>query len=130
MGSRSLTGPPTRLCTLAQLIFVLHRVYERQEPSSTFYSDQTKQSLLTRLDKLEKEVRGELSRQGFEDQRVAVERVLNMRFEGTDTALMVLPNQDEGEGTDYEGAFKRVYKNEFGFLLETKSVIVDDLKVK
>jgi N-methylhydantoinase A/oxoprolinase/acetone carboxylase beta subunit len=56
--------------------------------------------------------------------------MLNMRFEGTDTALMVLPNAGDGDGEeDFEAAFKRVYKSEFGFLLETKSIIVDDIKV-
>jgi len=56
--------------------------------------------------------------------------MLNMRFEGTDTALMVLPHHDDGDGTeDFEAAFKRVYKTEFGFLLDTKSIIVDDVKV-
>lgn len=53
-----------------------------------------------------------------------------MRFEGTDTSLMVLPHADDGTGDeDFEAAFKRVYKSEFGFLLETKTVIVDDIKV-
>ena len=51
-----------------------------------------------------------------------------MRFDGTDTALMVLPKPEENE--DFEAAFKRVYKSEFGFLLETKSIIVDDIKVR
>ena len=56
--------------------------------------------------------------------------MLNMRFEGTDTALMVLPNEKDGDGNeDFEAAFKRVYKAEFGFLLETKTIIVDDIKV-
>jgi 5-oxoprolinase (ATP-hydrolysing) len=56
--------------------------------------------------------------------------MLNMRFEGTDTALMVLPNENDGDGAeDFEAAFKRVYKAEFGFLLDTKSIIVDDVKV-
>lgn len=56
--------------------------------------------------------------------------MLNMRFEGTDTALMVLPNENDGDGTeDFEAAFRRVYKAEFGFLLDTKSIIVDDVKV-
>ena len=65
-----------------------------------------------------------------------VERMLNMRFDGTDTALMILPNPDERiEGDGQEGgedflkAFKRTYKSEFGFLLEGKTVIVDDIKV-
>ena len=57
---------------------------------------------------------------------------MNMRFEGTDTALMVLPQPKEKGGDeleDYMDAFKRVYKTEFGFVLEGKGVIVDDIKV-
>lgn len=55
--------------------------------------------------------------------------MLNMRFNGTDTALMVLPTEKDGEGEDFETAFMRVYKAEFGFLLDTKRIIVDDVKV-
>lgn len=107
------------------------RAYELQEPSSTFYSAQTRQQLIVRLDKLASDVKTELKRQGFEGDRVRVERMLNMRFDGTDTALMVLPNESDGDGTeDFEAAFRRVYKAEFGFLLDTKSIIVDDVKVR
>ncbi|KAJ3717870.1 5-oxoprolinase [Lentinula raphanica] len=111
------------------------RAYEVQEPSSTFYNPQNYPSLVSRLDKKEAEVREELKRQGFEGSRVHVERMLNMRFEGTDTSLMVLPDPNEkveGEDgkEDFLKAFKRVYKAEFGFLLEGKTVIVDDIKVR
>lgn len=106
-------------------------MYERQEPSSTFYTEQNKPSLISRLDKLEGDVRDELRGQGFEESRIHVERALNMRFEGTDTALMVLPEKADGNGKeDFEAAFKRVYMAEFGFLLETKAIIVDDIKVR
>ena len=106
-------------------------MYERQEPSSTFYTEQYKPSLISRLDKLEGDVRDELRGQGFEESRIHVERALNMRFEGTDTALMVLPEKADGSGKeDFEAAFKRVYMAEFGFLLETKAIIVDDIKVR
>lgn len=106
------------------------RVYELQEPSSASFTPQNKPPLISRLDKLESDVRAELRRQGFEGERVHVERMLNMRFEGTDTALMVLPTEADGDGNeDFEAAFKRAYMSEFGFLLETKSVTVDDLKV-
>lgn len=75
-------------------------------------------------------MREELRRQGFDGEHVTTERLLNMRFEGTDTALMVLPSEQDGDGQeDFEAAFKRVYKTEFGFLLETKTIIVDDIKV-
>ncbi|KAG1745101.1 Hydantoinase/oxoprolinase-domain-containing protein [Suillus paluster] len=107
------------------------RAYELQEPSSAFYSAQTRQYLIARLDKLTGDVKAELKRQGFEGDRVSVERMLNMRFEGTDTALMILPNKNDGDSIeDFEAAFKRVYKAEFGFLLDTKSIIVDDVKVR
>ncbi|KIJ95613.1 hypothetical protein K443DRAFT_322374 [Laccaria amethystina LaAM-08-1] len=106
------------------------RAYEVQEPCSTFYTPQNKPTLLSRLDRMTADVRSELRKQGFEEHRIHVERMLNMRFEGTDTALMVLPHAEDGEGDeDFESAFKRVYKAEFGFLLE-KSVIVDDIKVR
>ncbi|KAH9931741.1 5-oxoprolinase [Amylocystis lapponica] len=107
------------------------RAFELQEPSSTFYTAANRGTLKARLDRLDAEVRAELARQGFEGEHVHTERMLNMRFEGTDTALMVLPDGKDGDGLeDFEAAFKRVYKAEFGFLLETKTVIVDDVKVR
>ncbi|THG92981.1 hypothetical protein EW026_g8117, partial [Hermanssonia centrifuga] len=106
------------------------RAFELQEPSSAFYTAEHRSSLILRLDKLDAEVRAELGQQGFEGEHVHTERMLNMRFEGTDTALMVLPTGADGDGQeDFEAAFKRAYKAEFGFLLETKTVIVDDVKV-
>ncbi|RPD56857.1 5-oxoprolinase [Lentinus tigrinus ALCF2SS1-7] len=107
------------------------RAYELQEPSSTFYTADNRQILRARLDKLDAQVREELKLQGFEGSRVHTERMLNMRFDGTDTALMVLPHPDDGDGNeDFEAAFRRVYMAEFGFLLDTKSIIVDDVKVR
>lgn len=55
-----------------------------------------------------------------------------MRFKGTDTALMVVPSDDErGEDgkEDFDKAFNRIYKSEFGFLLDTTAITVDDIKV-
>lgn len=104
------------------------RAFERQEPSSTAYTPESKSGLLKRLDKLEADVRAELKRQGFQGARVRVERLLNMRFDGTDTALMVLSSPSDGE--DFMAAFRKAYQEEFGFLLDTKNVIVDDIKVR
>jgi 5-oxoprolinase (ATP-hydrolysing) len=104
--------------------------YELQEPSSTFYSPSTRPTLTSRLNTLTSNVRSELQRQGFTPNRIKTERMLNMRFEGTDTSLMVLPQDTDGDGEeDFEAAFRRVYKAEFGFLLEGQSVSVDDIKV-
>ncbi|KAF8581969.1 5-oxoprolinase [Ramaria rubella] len=105
------------------------RAYELQEPSSALYNESTKPGLISRLDTLTTNVVSELKRQGFKDARVRTERMLNMRFEGTDTALMVLCEGAELDTEDFETAFKREYKKEFGFLLETK-MVVDDIKVR
>ena len=51
-----------------------------------------------------------------------------MRFDGTDTAIMVLEKEGQGESS-FEGEFKKQYKAEFGFLLEEKNIIIDDAKV-
>lgn len=52
-----------------------------------------------------------------------------MRFDGTDTALMVVPVLGPQNEEDFESAFKKEYKTQFGFLLDTKNIIVDDIKV-
>ena len=53
-----------------------------------------------------------------------------MRFDGTDRVLMVVLNERDGDGENFEAACKRIYKTEFGFLLDTKSIILDDIKVR
>jgi 5-oxoprolinase (ATP-hydrolysing) len=67
------------------LLMCSYSAYELQEPSSTFYTPQNRDGLLSRLDRLTKQVRAELEREGFEDKRIRIERMLNMRFEGTTT---------------------------------------------
>ena len=57
-----------------------------------------------------------------------------MRFDGTDTSLMILPEEqhlgmEKGEEDDYLSAFRTSYKEQFGFLLDSKKIIVDDVKV-
>ncbi|OCF73945.1 cytoplasmic protein [Kwoniella mangroviensis CBS 8886] len=103
------------------------RVYEQQEPASDTYNSATQSSLASRLDELAKKVQNVLKDSGFEASKIQVERLLNMRFDGSDTSLMVLETAP-GKG-DFEEEFKRAYKEEFGFLLN-KNIIVDDVKVR
>jgi 5-oxoprolinase (ATP-hydrolysing) len=103
-------------------------VYEIQEPASTFYTSENVPTLSSRLDTLTDATRKELEKQGFPSERIRIERMLNMRFNGTDTGLMVLPEASENE--DYLSAFRRAYKAEFGFLLDEARVVVDDIKVR
>jgi 5-oxoprolinase (ATP-hydrolysing) len=104
------------------------RVYELQEPSSATYTNSSRSSLIARLDSMQEKVIKVLHDQGFGEDKIQAERYMNMRFDGTDTSIMVLDPSDGSH--DFEGAFKRQHKEEFGFLLEEKGIIVDDLKVR
>lgn len=127
MGSLSQTGKYLS-CYRWCCIYELSRAFERQEPSSERWSDESKPRIIKRLDALTDEVRNSLEKQGFKGDRVRVERLLNMRFDGTDTSLMAL-EPDDGS-SDFEKTFKAAYKQEFGFLLESKNIIIDDIKVR
>ncbi|KAG8830784.1 hypothetical protein FRB91_006426 [Serendipita sp. 411] len=104
------------------------RIYELQEPSSAQYTNESHSSLIRRLDSMEEKARAALRDQGFPDDRIQAERYLNMRFDGTDTSLMILGPSDGSH--DFEAAFKNQHKEEFGFLLEGKTIMVDDFKVR
>ncbi|GHJ88736.1 hypothetical protein NliqN6_5138 [Naganishia liquefaciens] len=101
------------------------RVFETQEPSSYVFGQESLPTLSRQLDKLSDTVRKELVRQGFTDDRIHLDRRLNMRFDGTDTALLISSAQD----ADFDQAFKQAYQQEFGFLLESR-IMVDDVNVK
>lgn len=100
------------------------RVYELQEPAADVYT-KSRDTLLARLDKLGERVSTVLQDAGFEPKRIRLERLLNMRFDGTDTSLLILGGEDD----DFEEVFKRTYLGEFGFLLN-KDIIVDDIKIR
>ncbi|KAH8921790.1 5-oxoprolinase [Atractiella rhizophila] len=102
------------------------RVFEKQEPSSEIYSEESKPRIQSRIDHLSKQVERELGRQGFKEERIATEIYLNLRYEGTDTALMTLAPRDD----DFVKEFEKVYKQEFGFVLEGKPIVVDDVRVR
>ncbi|KAF8327936.1 5-oxoprolinase [Cantharellus anzutake] len=112
------------------------RAYELQEPSAIVFGDANVTSLKARLDDLSNQVLAALEKQGFTGKRVRVERMLNMRFDGTDTAVMVPqnaegPNEIEiGREEDFGEKFNKMYKDQFGFVLEGKDIIVDDIKVR
>ncbi|KAJ9093804.1 hypothetical protein QFC19_008181 [Naganishia cerealis] len=102
------------------------RVYETQEPSAYVFGQDTLPTITKQLDKLSATVERELARQGFPQDRIHLARRLNMRFDGTDTALLInAADSDAG----FEDEFKKTYQQEFGFLLDSR-VMVDDINVK
>lgn len=121
------------------------RVVEKQEPSSEKFSKDSEPRLLKKLDGLTEDAKKALKSQGFADKRIKVEKYLNLRcvppssdwscpayaarrYDGTDTALMIL--QEDVKDFDYASAFEKSYKQEFGFVLSDRDLIVDDVRVR
>ncbi|GAA5930773.1 hypothetical protein JCM1841_006413 [Sporobolomyces salmonicolor] len=83
---------------------------------------------LDRFDRMSTEVRKEVERQGFEEGTIEVECYLNMRYDGSDTSLMTFAHPSNS--FDFHAAFLPSYKSEFGFLLDSKSVMVGHVRVR
>ena len=107
------------------------RVFEQQEPSSEIWDSSPDSDVLKRVQAkvqgLEARVRAELESHGFAGEQLQIEVMLNLRYDGTDTSLMTLKPHDSWA---LEEVFVQTYKQEFGFVLTDKAIIVDDIRVK
>lgn len=93
--------------------------------------------LQKKMGKLKDQARQALQEQGFQDDEIAFEEYLNMRYRGTESALMIVrPSPEEakesfgGNDWDFGQAFVKQHRYEFGFTLDERDVIVDDVRVR
>ncbi|KAF8542503.1 Hydantoinase/oxoprolinase-domain-containing protein [Trichophaea hybrida] len=108
-------------------------VHEVQEPSSVVFSAEEKNRLVERLDKLKKKASAALRDQGFSQKDITFEEYLNMRYRGTESALMIVkPENDEFESEEnaFGKAFVRQHEQEFGFTLPDRDILIDDIRVR
>ena len=134
-------------------------VVEKQKPSAMNLSKSSQKkisiNLLSKLDKLAEDAKKELVTQGFKCEQIEIKRYLNLRYQGTDTALMIKePNSKKGpnidktkpilgiveskhkvrksvnKNPDFVAAFRKTYMREYGFELKGRDIIVDDLRVR
>lgn len=114
-------------------------VHETQEPSGLPLSAVNASTIAIRLDDLSKQCYDKLSSQGFDKDHIVLEPYLHLRYEGTDCALMCTPSPtigtDErcipiGSYGDFYSTFVERYRNEFGFVIGGRPVIVDDIRVR
>lgn len=101
-------------------------VNEEQEPTAEVYQGKISASGEERLTHLADKAKATLVEQGYDESLVVVERYINMRYEGTDNAIMI--KQTDGE--TFEEAFNALYMREFGFTLEGREILIDDYRVR
>jgi 5-oxoprolinase (ATP-hydrolysing) len=115
-------------------------VDEKQEPESKVWSDKdegVRSYLREKMEDLKKKSTATLRDQGFDDDQIRFEEYLNMRYRGTESALMVVkPSKEEAEelyeGDDwaFDKAFVRQHEQEFGFTLPDRDIIIDDVRAR
>ncbi|KAK5137126.1 hypothetical protein LTR08_000631 [Meristemomyces frigidus] len=119
-------------------------VDERQEPDSRVWRDddeEVRESLREKMEELKRKSSAVLAEQGFEGEgKVVFEEYLNMRYRGTESALMVVKPSPEEMEKEFGGAgdafavfgraFVKQHELEFGFTLPDRDVIVDDVRAR
>ncbi|KPM41857.1 Uncharacterized protein C11D3.15 [Neonectria ditissima] len=102
-------------------------VQEERSPSAAIYSPENFSLFSAELDKLQDRATEALLVQRIPRARIVSERYLNMRYHGSDTALMI---QDKPGTGGFLAAFEKAHRSQFGFLPAGRDVIVDDCRVR
>lgn len=106
-------------------------VEEAQEPYASIYGPESLLEASYREATLLDQVKQKLQLQGFKEENITTETYLNLRYEGTDTAIMVkYPINDDGSTGDYAVEFVKLFQQEYGFKLENRNILISDVRVR
>lgn len=106
-------------------------VEDAQEPYSAVYCQDSVVEASRREAVLLKQVMQKLHEQGFGDENIKTETYLNLRYEGTDTSIMVKKHKSaDGIGYDFDSEFVRLFQQEYGFKLQSRNIIICDVRVR
>ena len=115
-------------------------VDESQVPESQIWSDSettVREALQSKLDELKHKSAKRLYDQGFKGDSVEFEEYLNMRYRGTESALMIVKPSEQEAKQEFDSdnfafgkAFIKQHEQEFGFTLPDRDIIIDDVRVR
>jgi 5-oxoprolinase (ATP-hydrolysing) len=101
-------------------------VIDRQEAAADILNQESLPLLHKRLYQLEQSARKEFQKNYSSASSITVTRYLNLRFQGTDSPMMIALQDDSNPTT----LFKTQYQQEYGFLLSGRDILVDDIRVR
>ena len=111
-------------------------VCEKQEPCfKVLDNNLMKNYVETRINSLKLQCKEFLiSKEGFNENNIYYEIYLNLRYQGTDTAIMCHPldrsKEKNFDSNDFQQSFLNRYMSEYGFILQNRELIVDDIRVR
>jgi len=102
-------------------------VQESQEPVNVAYAGSAIKELDARLNGLGVTVKDALLKENIQKGDIYYEEYLNMRYQGTETAMMIL----RPSGGDFKEAFLEQHLREFNFVFpDSRPILVDDVRVR
>jgi 5-oxoprolinase (ATP-hydrolysing) len=102
-------------------------VHEAQEPVNVAFAGSTIEELDTRLNSLGATVKEALLEENIREGDIYYEEYLNMRYQGTETAMMIL----RPSSGDFKEAFLEQHLREFNFVFPgSRPILVDDVRVR
>lgn len=102
-------------------------VQEAQEPVNTTYAGQAVQMLESRLNALGLKVKQALLNENIHEGDIYYEEYLNMRYQGTETPMMIL----RPCSGNFKDAFLEQHLREFNFVFpDSRPILVDDVRVR
>jgi len=101
-------------------------VVEKQRPAALNLAAADASLIERCLDEPAREARRQLRQQGAAEAEIHCRRFLNLRYQGTDTGLMI----EQPPDGDFAAAFVRTHRREFGFILEGREIVVDEFRVR
>lgn len=118
-------------------------VVEEQEPAKEVYAiaktdssgfdedqDPSSPTREARFEHLVSKARLALMKQGYSENAIVIEKYLNMRYQGTDNAIMIKESKTANTELSFAKAFIEQYHREFGFVLEGRDLLIDDFRVR
>lgn len=100
--------------------------HEIQRPRAARLSEMKEAQFASEFESLTAEAGETLTAQGFTDKQIKYELYLNLRYQGTNSSLMI---QKPIDSWDFSRKFIEQHEEEFGFVLD-REILVEDIRVR
>ncbi|EGT48596.1 hypothetical protein CAEBREN_03618 [Caenorhabditis brenneri] len=106
-------------------------VDESQTPAQFIYEEANFSKIYSQFMDLRSTSIAGLKTQGFSENQIETKYFMHMRYEKTDTAIMISWHiENEQDLIHFKEEFRKTYRREFGFVLEDRNIIIDDVRIR
>ena len=100
-----------------------------EKPVYSKYSEETVKQLEPDFSELKEKNANNLKTRGFTDSTIKHTMYLNLRYEGSETCIMV-SKSPEDESKTFKELFETIHKREFGFVQANKALFIETIRVR